>query len=425
MVVLGCLLIACEEDRQDITQDAFVADDAAVEPPPIDAPTAVILTLRYQPIEPEAFDFVVAYQEDTGAWTRAPSPVGDEFILPIRSERYGVLVACTGGYGGSSVRQRIVQVEHFTLTETHHLTLSLDGCGDPRVTGTIHGTISNLGTSPSISVAAGEYARTDSAGSSYQVSAPQGVRDLVAHRITPGNRSDAILIDHDMSIGADTPHDIDFASSTPTVQRTVTGLASPVDRVNTWNYFHSKNGTIVRLSSSNDTGFWTSPPEVRQPGDLDRLYVLQSNASLTQLQWFERWGGPDGDVAVSMRAIPKNLTCATSTTTPVPRVSVSWSPLLADRTVVAVRHTTQGLGESLYITMALSKGYLGSASTWEVPDFTTIQGWPATYNSIQGFSTVCAVEVSDATTGPAEFSSTKHMNGVVIRGAGANLIFTP
>ena len=93
------LLAACTKAESPASPDASSESDAAVQvaDAAIDAsPREITLNVPNHPLDAAPNDFVVAFQDGDGPWTRAPAPVGDDYTIPIENERYGVLVACSG-----------------------------------------------------------------------------------------------------------------------------------------------------------------------------------------------------------------------------------------------------------------------------------------------------------------------------------------
>ncbi len=414
------LLAACTNDSESPSESDAAAQivDAAIDA----APREITLTVPAHPTDPAAYNFVVAFQDGAGPWTRAPAPVGDEYTLPIETDRYGVLVACSGLWqrqGGAS----IVQIEYFTKAEATHVQIDLSACGDPRILGSVGGTVTNANLNNPIALAVDDFLYTRSGGGSYSLAAPLGTRDIVAHE-DGAYQVDRVLIQRDLEVTGSQQLDIDFAPAVTTEQHDVLGLTlASGERVDVFNYFTTKNGTRVRMSYSSGTGkFFTAPAAIRRAGDFDWLDTTVSRYTSTLSMAFRRyqvWGTATSNVIASWRPPLAGVDCGTDADK---RAHFAWQATTADRYYVEVYLGT------VYRYAGLSKGYLGAATSWAEPDLSTIDGWPtATYQlpASPNQYTGCGLEVFDTAGGPSEFATSRHADGVVIRSAKANRNFMP
>ena len=416
-----CVCVACHHDHPSTSFDASVPIDAA----PAEVGSAVVaLTVPFQPTTPTAYDFIVAYQDGVEPWTRAPPRVGDVFTLPITSDRYGVLVACSDAFPSFS-KLRIVQIEYFTIAEATHVEIPLFGCGDPRALAHLHGTVSNLGATPSISVETGDSIHATSTGTAYELDLAAGTRDVVARTDieSPGR----ILVVHDVDEVNDTALDIDFTTAVAMSDHQVHGLTtSQGDVIDTRSLLETANGTsaILSATSTNQFVFTSSPASMHRPGDVDRLYAIVAASNSSAYRSLDVYGAT-GDVTATFRAPIAGLACATGTAAPTPRVHATWTPLTTDITMVSVVQEDQLTNEMLEINAAMTTGYRGTASTWDAPDPSTIVDWPHGYDVTAGTIANCMLHVEDSSTGPGELATVHHVAGTIMLGATAGVAYTP
>lgn len=418
-LVVG-LLAACTKASQSPTEsDAAVQiADAAIDA----APREITLTVPAHPTDPVPYNFVVAFQDGDGPWTRAPAPVGDDYTLPIETDRYGVLVACSGlwqrGFGAS-----IVQIEYFTKAETTQVEVLLSACGDPRMLGSVGGTVTNANINNPIAIAVDDYLDRRSSAGAYSLTAPLGTRDLVAHE-DGAYQINRVLIHRDLQVTGSQQLDIDFAPAVATQQHDVLGLAlADGEHVDVFNYFTTANGTRVRMSYSSGIGkFFTTPAAIRRAGDFDWLDTSVSRYTSSLSMAFRRyqvWGTATSNITTSWRPPIAGLDCGTDADK---RAYFAWQATTADRYYVAVYLGT------VFRYAGLSRGYLGAATSWAEPDLSTIDGWPtATYQlpTSPNQYTSCGLEVFDTAAGPSEFATSRHADGVAIRSAKAIRNFMP
>ena len=389
---------------------------------PIDAPSAITLTVPAHPTDATTYKYVVAFQDGDGPWTLAPAPVGDDYLLPIVSDRYGVLVTCSGLWqrqGGAS----IVQTEYFTRAETTRVQIDLSACGDPRVLGRIEGTVSNAGVQNPVGLAVDDFLSVRSGGGSYSLPAPLGKRDVIASQ-EGAYQIDRMLIERDLQVASTTPLNVDFVPAVATEQHTLIAdtLASD-ERLSTFNYFTTANGTRVRMSGGGQPDvFYSAPAALRRPGDFDWLdaTVSRSLPALTMaFRRFQLYGTATTNITATWRAPLAIFDCSLDM---AKRAHFSWSATAADRYYVYIY-----IG-SVFRYTGVSKGYLGAATSWVEPDLSAITDWPATYdlppvppNQYAG----CGLEVLETANGPAEFASSRHADGVSIRSSQITRNFTP
>src|SRR5437016_733700 len=93
--ILFVVVTACGGGNSGTT-DSGTGGDA---PPGDSGSSSVRLTLTNHPTNAAMFEFIVAYQDGTGAWTAAPAPSGDTYTLPITSSKYGYAWTCRQAAG--------------------------------------------------------------------------------------------------------------------------------------------------------------------------------------------------------------------------------------------------------------------------------------------------------------------------------------
>lgn len=418
------LLAACTKAESPVSPsepDAAVQiPDAAIDARPL--PREITLSVPDHPIDPAPNQFVVAFQDGDGPWTRAPAPVGDDYTIPIEADRYGVLVACSGLWQRQGPGS-IVQIEYFTKAETTHVEIALTACGDPRMMGSVGGTVSNAGSNNLVVVAVDDFLKTDSLGGAYSLAAPLGTRDILAHK-NGAYQIDRMLIHRDLQVTGNQQLNIDFSTSVATEQHTVLGVALANDEsVFVQNLFTTENGTRVRMSTSSSTGaFFSAPAAIRRAGDFDWLYASVSRSTAMFSMSFRRyqaWGTLTSNVTATWRPPIVGVDCGLGADQ---RAHFAWQATTADRYYATIYLN------SVSRYAGLSKGYIGTATSWTEPDLSTIDGWPAaTYQlpDAGGHYAGCGVEVLDSAAGPSEFATKQHADGVVIRSAEANRNFMP
>ena len=422
------LLAACGNDVE-VVLDAspgggpldVLSVDAPIDAPP--EPVAVTLTLLRPPLDPAAVQLVVAYQDGDGTWTRAPAPVGDDYTFTIASGRYGVMVACMNDQLGAPRPARFVQLEYFTVAETARVTMSSYRCGLPP-TANVHGNVANAISSIAIS-SDGFYG---DGWSTYSLPARRGLLDVVATDppYGPTYASTRLLIVHDVDVVGNTRIDLDVADALPTTEHQVIGIvAAPGEQLRTSSALRTANGTDVGLSHASSTMFRASPVATRAPGDRDHVSVSigTSNRSRT----LTRWGGPPGDIVGSLPAPLTAVQCTTDGATPYPRVLATWGATDADRVHIHLLQPSPaglGLGD-LLLGAARSRGHLAGATSWSLPDFSTISDWPAVYQPTPGSATSCAVTAYQTAAGPSAFASLYPPDGTTVRSATADTVWTP
>lgn len=361
------------------------ASDAGTE----GGPQRTRVTLRAQPV-----DVVwAAFQDGSGAWQRLSGSNG-VYTFDV-ANRYGVVAVCAD----SADADTFVHVLQATVDEVTELPVDCQPYA-PRtmyqVSGTVGGVTGAAYVTVGVSTSFSSFTSPTSAPT-YNTSLPPGTYDFLAFRGTGSSSDfsfDRMVIDRDVVVAGDLKHDVDvslggFAAAGPS-HVDLLG-AEPGEVLLTEVDYRTSRGTSVPIAQTSTAGldYPLIPDAARVQGDLYNMKGGVSTPGGTGAytsRGAARYLATPGIVGLTLPPA-FNPTATRMGSTPYVRIRASL-PAAAWASWFGLEYRTVQGAISKQWTTAITVGWLSGATSYEMPDFSTLPGWTQDFGLIGGTTQV-------------------------------------
>jgi hypothetical protein len=326
---------------------------------------SIVITINGSSIAPPSVQLVAAYQDGSGAWRNAPTPVGDTFRFDISSDTWGFAWSCFDGANAW------VTIYEFTHAERARLVDDLIVICEPTPPVTLSGTM-DIPTAFDVWFGANQGSASHD---QYSLAVVSGKHDLVASDPAQPIATRA-SVRRGFVVAGDTQQDLRYEDMQPTTTAPISGLA--VDG-NVYSYLVTAGGTTVDLLNENGApaGGFVAVGLADAEALAGDVYVVSMDSGLTGVTTVTSSIGPQTFTP------PPPLGTSTSrivATVPHPRILTTWSDYPD-----AVGYSWEAgqflpcappndfCGPSWFAM--ISPGVAGSPPRFETPDFSTVNGW--------------------------------------------------
>ncbi|MCS6829860.1 MAG: hypothetical protein NZ749_04365 [bacterium] len=315
----------------------------------------------------------VAFQDGDGRW-QALSGTGGEYRFEVADPngRYGVVIVCLEPEGPH------VRIIHATQAEIDQLTVA---CEATASTATVSGAVRGLAEGEGAAVfMAQSSAFWDRLARTYRLErVPHGTHDLIAlvqgfmQPLTPSK----MFIRRNLNIGGNTSEDVDFASGeafTPE-ERTATVVGGNFGAATIT--FRSANGTIASAGGpwyGGDIPFFCVPLSRQTEGDI-HIFSVQSEYRQT-LRYFKAPSNLNLTLPAQEFSTPEVEVAGTEPYLRLRTTGLAYSGAQAyvlDFLAPTLR-SRQG-GGSVQWTVLLTSAWLGTNSSYTLPDLSGLLDW--------------------------------------------------
>ncbi len=381
--------------------------------------TTIALTLTNKPTTASTFDFIVAYQDGTSAWSLAPAPTGDVYSFTVQSPSYAVAWTCVA----PATDARTVELGYFTTAEATSLTLPIpDRCtdvapGNVQVSGTVNKGV----TTGTFTVSIGDkIATADQTTGKYTLEIAPGTYDVIAANTaaalgTPADSNVAkTVVVRDVAITGATTQDVDFmtdGAATQSFPVTIAGTPQGATVVATTQLLTAK-ATSLALNLDTASPFASvSLPAAQMTGTDTYVQLVTVAASGSTLVTSNATATPAAETYSAPAAFGGAL-ASVPTTAPYPLLKLTWSAYAnaigyassATQTLSAEQcSATANAGCTVGWDFMMSPGYAGDSPSLELPDLSGLAGWTSELQFIAGVAIDGSLEADTSTRGPADF----------------------
>lgn len=323
-----------------------------------------------------------AYQTGSGAWQAlAPSGTGVyTFTVPSGETRYGVTINCPTGLQASSMKATTYQA---TTTEATTLKLScpLAFSGSAAKVSGSYSLSAVAGTSLNLYSDTGQKSFSGATGPYETSSTLGGNRELVAIAQDVGGNYVGVKVIRSLNITAPIVVNINFTAADVFATGVVNDFSASVPTgfsANFGSYFLSSSGAFIAFlnSTSATSGSYNKVPSTI-PGDLHWVYASASGPGGRQVAQINVRANPATENFALPAPFPPSTTVAGAKLPTFPIGHLVSDPDFRGYSVIYTWDALPGVtGASSAIWQTfLSKGWIGSTTSYTLPDLTSLPGF--------------------------------------------------